>query len=167
MVRFARSHLVTLAAAALCVGGCTIERADVRTPSGEPPEADTARVRKAIDAIALAFDTGDIAPLDTIYDEGVTVYEGGRVVRGWLQYRDGHLAPEIEALTDRKLRFEDISVRLAGNTAWATCRYTRQALRDGEPELAHGLGTMIFRKVAGGWRLVHAHASTGAPVDSP
>lgn len=167
MVRFARSQLVALAAAALFVGGCTIERADVRTPSGEPPEADTARVRKAIDAIADAFATGDLAALDTIYHEGVTVYEAGRVVQGWPRYRDQHLLPEVEALTQRQLRFEGISVRLAGSTAWVTCRYTRQALRDGEPVLARGLSTMIFRKVAGGWRLVHSHTSTGAPGDSP
>lgn len=166
-MRFARPHLVALAAAAVLVGGCTIERADVRTPSGEPPEADTARVRKAIDAIAHAFETGDLAPLDTIYHESVTAYEDGRIVQGWLQYRDQHLVPEVEALTRRQLRFEDISVRLAGNTAWATCRYTRQALRDGEPVVARGLSTMIFRKVAGGWRVVHSHTSTGAPGGSP
>jgi hypothetical protein len=123
MVGFVRPYLVALAAAVVFVGGCTIERADVRTPSGEPPEADTARVRKAIEAFALAFQTGDLAPLDTIYHESVTVYEDGRLDQGWLQYRDQHLLPEIAALTRRQLQFEDITVRLSGVTAWATCRY--------------------------------------------
>lgn len=167
MVGFVRPYLVALAAVAVFVGGCTIERADVRTPSGEPPEADTARVRKAIEAFALAFQTGDLAPLDTIYHESVTVYEDGRLDQGWLEYRDQHLLPEIAALTQRQLQFEDITVRLSGVTAWATCRYTLQALRDGEPVLARGLRTMIFRKVAGRWRLVHSHSSTGAPGGGP
>lgn len=165
MVRSARPYLVALAA--IFVGGCTIERADVRTPSGESPEADTTRVRKAIEAVALAFETGDLTPLDTIYHEDVTVYEDGRVEQGWLQYRDQYLLPEIEALTQRQLQFEDITVRLSGATAWATCRYTLHALRDGEPVLAQGLRTMIFRRVAGRWRLVHFHSSTGAPGGGP
>lgn len=165
MVRSARPFLVALTA--IYVGGCTIERADVRTPSGEPPEADTTRVRKAIEAVALAFETGDLTPLDTIYHEDVTVYEDGRVEQGWLQYRDQYLLPEIEALTQRQLHLEDITVRLSGATAWATCRYTLHALRDGEPVLTQGLRTMIFRRVAGRWRLVHSHSSTGAPGGGP
>lgn len=152
--------LVAAALAALCAaGGCTIERADVRTPSGEPPEADTARVRKAMDAIALAFETGDLASLDTLYHDSVVVYEGGNVDRGWTRYRDEHLAPEMDALADRRLQFEDIRVRLAGTTAWATYRYTLDAVREGEPVSARGVGTMIFQKLRGRWRLVHSHTS--------
>ncbi|NIW36754.1 MAG: DUF4440 domain-containing protein, partial [Gemmatimonadetes bacterium] len=98
-------------------------------------------------------------PLDTIYHEDVTVYEGGRVDAGWLAYRDGHLRPELEALAKRRLRFEDVSIRLAGNTAWATCRYRLTAVRDGERVTADGLGTLVFRKFAGRWRVVHAHMS--------
>jgi ketosteroid isomerase-like protein len=133
----------------------------VRTPGGEPPEADTTQVRRALDVIALAFETGDLAALDTIYHENVTVFEGGRADEGWLAYRDGHLAPELEALSERSLRFEDVRIRLAGSTAWAACRYTLTAVRDGDEVAAQGLCTMVFRKFAGRWRLVHSHTSTG------
>jgi hypothetical protein len=36
-----------LVAVILVAAACTVERADVRTPSGEPPEADTTQVRSA------------------------------------------------------------------------------------------------------------------------
>lgn len=154
-------HLWPLAAAILVAVACTVERADVRTPSGEPPEADTTAVRRVMETIALAFATGDLASLDTIYDENVTVFEGGRADAGWLAYRDGHLAPELESMSERRLHFENVRVRLAGSTAWAICRYTLTGVRDGEEVTAHGLGTMVFRKLLGRWRLVHSHTSSG------
>jgi ketosteroid isomerase-like protein len=147
--------------AAISVAACTVERADVRTPSGEPPEADTTRVRRLVDLIADAYGTGDLAALDTIYHEGVTVYEDGRADRGWIAYRDGHLALEIEGLSERELDFEDVEIRLVGSTALVTCSFRLTALRDGERITAHGLGTMVFLKFAGRWRLVHSHTSTG------
>jgi ketosteroid isomerase-like protein len=150
-----------LVAVILVATACTVERADVRTPSGEPPEADTTQVRRLLDVIADAFDSGDLAALDTIYHEDVTVYEGGRVDRGWIAYRDGHLAPEIEGLSERRLSFEDVEIRLAGSTALVTCSYTLTAQRDAEAITAHGLWTMVFRRFAGRWRLVHSHTSAG------
>lgn len=150
-----------LVAATLIAAACTVERADVRTPSGEPPEADTTRVRRLLDVIADAYRSGDLTALDTIYHEGVTVYEGGRVDRGWIDYRDGHLASEIAELSERRLSFEDVEIRLAGSIALVTCSYTLTAQRDGEEITARGLATMFFRRFAGRWRLVHSHTSAG------
>jgi ketosteroid isomerase-like protein len=154
-LRWALAGSVLAAAAA-----CTIERGDVRTPSGEPPEADTVRVRKLIEAIAESFGTGDLAALDTIYHDSVTVFEGGSVDRGWRAYRDGHLAPELRALSDRRLRFRDVRVHLAGSMAWATARYDLSATAEGGTVSAEGLATFVFRKRGGRWRVVHVHTSS-------
>jgi ketosteroid isomerase-like protein len=145
--------------AAILIAACTVERADVRTPSGEPPEADTTRIRLLVDLIADAYRTGDLAGLDTVYHEGVTVFEGGRADQGWMTYRDGHLAAELESLSERRLDFEDVEIRLAGSTALVTYSYTLTAVRAGEQIAARGLGTMLFRRFAGRWRLVHSHTS--------
>ncbi len=155
-----RSVAVAATAVAAIIAACSVERADVRTPSGEAPEADSTRVRKVVEDIADAFRSGDIVALDTVFHDSVTVYEGGRVDRGWMQYRNEHLAPEINALSDRSLSFEDIRVRLAGSTAWVTCRYSISGSLDGEPVEASGVSTMIFQKLAGRWRLVHWHTSS-------
>ncbi len=155
-------RLIALAAVCLVWTACTIERADVRTPSGEPPEADTARVRKVIDELARAFERGDLTSLDTLYHDSVTVFEGANVDRGWMAYRNGHLAPELVALGERRVRLDDVRVRLAGSTAWATYAYTLSATRDGERLAVRGVGTMVLRKLGGRWRVVHSHTS-GAP----
>ncbi|MGD2152703.1 MAG: nuclear transport factor 2 family protein [Gemmatimonadales bacterium] len=156
------SYSWPLVAAILIAAACTVERADVRTPSGEPPEADTTQVRRLLELIAESYRTGDLVALDTIYHEGATIYEGGRAERGWLAYRDNRLAVEIEELSERRLSFGDIEIRLADGTALVTCNYTLTARRDGEQVTTHGLGTMVFRKFAGRWRLVHSHTSEGA-----
>ncbi len=160
MIRLGRPRTIAILwSVALIAVACSIERADVRTPSGEPPEADTTRVRKVLDAMTVGFETGDLSALDTIYHDSVTVYEGGDAIVGWARYRDEHLVPEIESLTDRRLRFEGVTIRLVGSTAWITCRYSRTAIRDGEDYAARGVATLIFRKLAGRWRLVHSHTS--------
>ncbi len=151
--------LVCAAAASLVATGCTIERADVRTPSGEPPEADTARVGKVVDEIARSFERGDLASLDTLYHDSVTVFEGANVDRGWLAYRDGHLAPELEMLAERRMQVDDLRVRLAGSTAWATFSYRLAAVADGEPVSARGVGTLVLRRLGGRWLVVHSHTS--------
>lgn len=147
-------------AAGVAAVACTIERADVRTPSGEPPEADSVRVREAIEAIATGFNRGDIASLDTIYHDSVTVFEDGSVVHGWTTYRDTHLVPELEALADRHLEFRDMKVRLAGSTAWAAGHYTLSAVYQGEEVSVRGVATLVFRRLGGHWRLVHMHTSS-------
>jgi ketosteroid isomerase-like protein len=123
-------RLIAVLAAAAIVAACTIERGDVRTPSGQPPEADTVRVRKAIEAMAVAFEKGDLASLDTIYHDSVTVFESGSIDQGWIEYRDGRLAPQMNALRDRHLRFDQVRVHLAGSTAWASCQYALSGTGD-------------------------------------
>jgi ketosteroid isomerase-like protein len=150
------------AAVSACViaAACTIERADVRTPEGEPPEADSVAVRKVVEATASALQRGDFAALDSLYHDGVTVFEDGAAFRSWAEYRDARVAPGYESLRELRAELEAIAVRLAGSTAWVTCSYRLAASRDGAPVVYHGLSTMVLRKSGGRWRIVHAHNST-------
>jgi ketosteroid isomerase-like protein len=156
-----RSRRPTLALVGVAaVTACTIERADVRTPSGEPLEADSVRVRKAVESVIQGFERIDLTALDTLYHDSVVVYDMGAVVRSWAEYRDGRLLPELRALSDRRFRARDIRVRLADGTAWATFRFDFQAARDEQPIAASGAVTMVFEEVGGRWRIVHQHTSS-------
>ena len=154
--------LATLAAAA--AAACTIERGDVRTPSGQPPEADSTAVRFAVEAVAVAYESGDLSAFDTLYHESVTVIEGAQVSSGRASYFADYLAPQIRSLDDRQCRFHDISVRLARNTAWATYRFVLAGTRNGVRVEARGVGTMILQDFQGRWQIVHVHTST-VPAD--
>ena len=158
------SSCCALLVAALAAA-CTIERGDVRTPSGEPPEADTTRVRIVMEAIALAFNDGDLGALDTLYHDSVLVYEGGAIDRGWERYRNDHLGPELAMLAERRLVYEDIEVQRVGTAAWSTFRFTLQAVRDGQPLSISGVGTMVFRRIGGRWLVTHSHTSSRRAAD--
>lgn len=145
-----------------CSVACTVERGDVRTPSGEPPEADTTRIRANLAAISRAYQTGELSTLDSIYHDSVTVFEGGRIDRGWASYRDRHLARELEAMSDRRLDFADVRVNLVGGTAWVTCRYRLSGTRDGKAVASTGVQTFVFRRSRGRWQVVHVHSSAAS-----
>lgn len=149
--------LVVLAAAA---AACTIERGDVRTPSGEPPEADSIAVRLAMEDIARAYESGNLTLLDSLYHESVTILEEGRVRSGRSDYLADVVMPRISSLDERNCRLDEIRVRLAGSTAWATYRFVLGGRRDGEWIESRRLGTMILRKFQGRWLVVHMHTSS-------
>src|SRR5688500_17617350 len=55
--------------------------------------ADIAAFFKAYDT---AFNARDIEKLATLYHPEVTIFEGSGINRGWVDYRDNHLGPELK-----------------------------------------------------------------------
>lgn len=152
--------------AGLCFAACTIERADVRTPSGEPPEADSTRVREAFDAVVRAIVAGDPATLDSLFHDSVTVFVGARSYAGRTSLSETPLPALLASTAERRLLTEGVRVRLTANFAWVTCGFRLEALQAGTPLSAGGVATIVFHRVAGRWYVLHAHLS-GAEVGLP
>lgn len=147
----------------MVIASCTIERADVRTPSGEPPEADTTRVRKTIEALARGWEDGDLEALDSVFHDSLLVFDDAGRERGWRAYREGQLARELGSYEGRRFVVSDVRPHLAGGTAWVTFTFRRSAVRDDEPIEQVGTGTAVLQKLAGRWRVVHLHTSSRPP----
>lgn len=146
-------------ALALLAAACTVERGDVRTPSGRAPEADTARVLSALQDLASALATADGAALDTLLAEDLTVFRDGRLAHGVSSALEVGGAVEGEALGGRRLLFRDVSIEIAdGQMAWASARYTLRSDRAGTA-VGEGVATLIFERAEGAWRLTHMHLS--------
>lgn len=123
---------------------------------------DTEAVRSVLLQEAAAFERGDLDALNKLWahDDSVIVIENGHANYGWADYRDNHLAPEMKAMKNVKFSFTDIKVRLAGNTAWATFKYTISAdLKERHVE-GNSLATAILEKRDGRWLIVHWHSSS-------
>lgn len=135
-----------------------------------PADEETA-VRAALTQSAVAFEKNDLMMAAQAWgnDESVTVFESGHANYGWADYRDNHLVPEMGEMKNTKYAFSDIRVHLAGNTAWATLKYTIAAdvLDNGKQHHIDGggLGTAILEKREGRWKIVHWHSS--APRRAP
>lgn len=132
-------------------------------------EAASAAVTATLQRSASAFARGDLAAASSVWsnDEMLTVFEGGHVNRGWRDYRDNHLGPEMKELRRVSYVLREIQPHLAGNTAWATFRYAISG-EDlmGKAFSGDGIGTAVLERRASGWRIVHWH-TTGTPKAKP
>jgi ketosteroid isomerase-like protein len=139
--------------------------------SGDAVQNEEAAVRDVLLRSASSFAKNDIAEATKVWanDESLTIFESGHANYGWADYRDHHLVPEMGEMKNTKYEFSDIKIHLAGNTAWATLKYTISAdvMDNGKPRHVDGggLGTAVLEKRDGQWRIVHWHSS--APRRAP
>jgi len=124
-------------------------------------EDDVAQIRSLLERVAALMQAGDLAPLDDIYapGRGVHIIEGAGVNHGWEEYRDHHLAPELEAFENFSYRYFAIEPQVRGDIAFSAFRYELTAdLESGQIEI-EGRGTAILERMDGQWRIVHTHTS--------
>jgi ketosteroid isomerase-like protein len=132
------------------------------------PTAAEASVRTVISSHAAAIERGDLQALDKLYSDepSVLIIEGTSVDVGWKRYRDHHLAPELKAIKNLKYRYNNISVTVAGDVAWASYDYTLDGVMKDKPLAIIGKGTLVLRKTGDAWKIVHSHTS-GRPAGKP
>lgn len=109
-----------------------------------------------------AFNARDLDKLAAFYHPDVTVYEGGGVNNGWIDYRDKHLGPELKEFHNLQFGHSNTHVTLLGDgrAAYVTATYSLKA-RMGERDVdSGGLETLVLVKDNGGsWKIRHSHTS--------
>jgi ketosteroid isomerase-like protein len=131
-------------------------------PSGREAPSDVARhIEQTVLAAAQAFAEGDLEALDRLFHPDALIFEYGEENRGWADYREHHLIPELESLREIVYRYENVNVHATGDVAWATFDYLVEAtdVASNEPFRANGVGTMVLMMYGGAWRIVHLHLS--------
>ena len=111
-----------------------------------------------------ALNAKDLDKLGTFYEPNVTIFEGGGVNHGWVDYRDHHLGPELEAFED--LKFGHSAVRafpLSAESAYVTAEYHLEARYKERDIDVTGLATLLLVKKEGRWRIRHSHTSSRRP----
>ena len=135
-----------------------------------PVSAEEARVVAVIEALFRAAERGDLAALDTLYaGDSLTVIEGAGINRGWADYRDRHLGPELKEMRNFHYRPAEIEAHVSGNTAWAIFRYAVRASMGERAIDAVGRGTAVLERRGQRWVVRHTHTSRRArrPTDPP
>ncbi len=156
---------------ALLVSTISLFVAQKRSATAQAP--DEAAVRETLMRNASGFEKNNMAEVSKVWanDESVTVFESGHANYGWTDYRDNHLGPEMKEMKNTKYTLSDISVKVSGNTAWATFKYAISADIGTRHVDGRGLGTAVLEKRQGQWRIVHWHSSAPrrppAPATSP
>jgi len=129
-----------------------------------------AAVVQTIRALFAAAERGDLAALDSIYaGDSLLVIEGAGINRGWADYRDNHLAPELKEFSNFRYRPFEIEARVSGELAWATFRYALTAdLPTGKADVV-GRGTAVLERRGARWivRLTQTASRPRRPSDPP
>src|SRR5712672_241139 len=120
--------------------------------TGDAFQNEESAVRDVLLRSASSFAKNDLAEATKVWanDESLTIFESGHANYGWADYRDHHLVPEMGEMKNTKYEFSDIKIHLAGNTEWATLKYTISADVTDNGKSRHvdggGLGTAILEK---------------------
>src|SRR6266404_4737412 len=157
---------------ALSIGLVMLAGLYVKTGNAAQGDEEAA-VRDVLMKSALSFEKNDLAMASRVWanDESLTVFESGHANYGWADYRDHHLVPEMGEMKNTTYTFSDVKIHVAGNTAWATLKYTVSAdvMDNGKTQHVDGggLGTAILEKRSDGWRIVHWHSSAPRRAPAP
>lgn len=124
---------------------------------------DASSVEAWLKGYDAAFMAKDLDRLATFYHADVTIYEGGGINNGWVDYRDRHLGPELKAFENLQFGHSNTKVTVlpGGQSAYATSEYAIKA-KMGERDLdSRGLETLVLvRGADGNWKIRHSHTSS-------
>ncbi|WP_020470392.1 YybH family protein [Zavarzinella formosa] len=117
-------------------------------------------VRAVLDEQVAAWNNGDIDGFMKGYwkSEKLTFISGGSITQGWEPTRERYVKRYAADGKDKmgKLLFDELHVELLGADA-AMVRGVFKLTRSGQTDV--GRFTLLFRKFADGWRVVHDHTS--------
>ncbi len=137
---------------------------------GAQGSPDAQRAATTLRALFAAAERHDLAALDTLYaGDSLTVVEGAGINRGWADYRDHHLAPELKEMKHFRYRPYEIVARTSGDLAWVMFSYGIQAEMGTRALDQVGRGTAILERRGSKWVVRHTQTSSRArrPTDPP
>lgn len=123
--------------------------------------AQTADLERAMRDAEVAWNRGDLAAFAAWYEDAPqTTFIGKEVTRGGVQaildrYRRGYSTPEKMG----KLTYSEMEVRpLGADYALMTGKFELKRTAAGGGD-ASGRFTLIWKKTAHGWKIIHDHTS--------
>ena len=118
-------------------------------------------IRKVLDDQVAAWNKGDLEGFMAGYwkSDELTFFSGKEVTKGWNatleRYKKRY---QSEGKEMGKLTFSELSIDVLGPEA-AVVRGRWKVVTS--KETLQGLFTLIFKKTADGWKIVHDHTSAG------
>lgn len=119
-------------------------------------------VRRVLDKQVAEWNAGNLAGfMETYARAGSTRFaSGGDVSLGWETVFERYRRKYGDKATMGQLKFSDIDIQVLGPAS--ALAFGRWHLRR-EGGDSSGLYTLVFRKTAEGWRIVHDHTSAASP----
>ena len=117
---------------------------------------------KAVDAFHAALAKGDGATAAALLAEDVLIYEGGHAERSRAEYASHHAGADAAYAAAVPAKLTQRSGVVEGGVAWVTSESRATGKYKDKPVDRVTTETMILRRTAEGWRIVHIHWSSRA-----
>jgi len=121
---------------------------------------DEATIQAVLDTYGAAMEQKSVALMEQAVIPGdFSTIESGYPNWTWEDFRDNHLAVEMEQFTDVNYDMGLILGEFQGELGFAIYSYTASGKVQGNPVSISGLGTAILELDDGQWRMHHLHTS--------
>jgi ketosteroid isomerase-like protein len=122
---------------------------------------DARRDRPAVvDAFQAALRAGDIERAAGYLDPGVVILESGGAEHSRDEYLAVHAQADAQFLKSVKVTPGRRTARIEGDFAWVASLSEFEVEKEGQVAFIDSAETMVLRRDAAGWKIVHIHWSS-------
>jgi ketosteroid isomerase-like protein len=114
----------------------------------------------AVDTFHDALSGGRADAALKLLSDDVLIYESGRAERSKAEYASHHLKADTEFASATQRKLLKRASWIGADTAWVTSETETTGSFRGRPIALTGAETMLLRRTAGEWKIVHIHWSS-------
>ena len=114
----------------------------------------------SVEQFSAALQAGDLERAGSFLAEDVLILESGGTERSREEYLGGHARHDAAFLKTAHVQLLRRTARVEGDLAWVGSESEVHATREGKPMTLLSTETMVLKRTAQGWRIVHIHWSS-------
>ena len=156
----ATSRFLLLSALLALSGAVVAHDPPAATPTADVADPAAAPVLAVVDEFSTALQGGDLERAGALLATDVLILESGGAERSRAEYLEHHAISDAEFLKAAHVQRTGRTVRVHGDVAWVGSEAEIHASSQGQPLTLLSTETMVLRKEADGWRIVHIHWSS-------
>ena len=113
-----------------------------------------------VDQFSAALKASDLVRAKDLLADDVLILESGGAEHSREEYLGGHAVEDATFLKDARITLKQRTARSDGNLAWVGTESELHANNKGKSLALLSTETMVLRRDAGVWRIVHIHWSS-------
>jgi mono/diheme cytochrome c family protein/ketosteroid isomerase-like protein len=114
----------------------------------------------AVQALHEALSSGNASKVERLLDPKVLILEGGNVERSRREYAAHHLPADLKFMKSVAYKLDRQSGDTVGDLAWVVSEAHLAGNREGKPVDVVSTETLVLKRSAAGWKVVHIHWSS-------
>lgn len=151
----------SLAAFAFIPGVTLAHGPEAHTQAAVPSiEGQAKPAVEVVERFSAALQAGDLERAGKLLAEDVLILESGGAESSREEYLGGHANNDAAFLKEAHVAVSRRTARVEGALAWVGTESELHATKEGKPMTLLSTETMVLKKTAGEWLIVHIHWSS-------